>query len=94
LKTFIARYRVGGGRRGTLRQQVIGRFGVITAEQARDVAKGILADAVRGVDPQGAKAAARAEPTLSEVFDLYMEESVATKKASTLSIDRFRVRAT
>lgn len=79
VKTFIARYRAGGGRKGVLRQQVIGRHGVLTAEQARDRAKNALADAIRGADPQSAKAAARAEPTVAELLDLYLEEGVATK---------------
>ncbi|WP_430641217.1 Arm DNA-binding domain-containing protein [Brevundimonas albigilva] len=38
-KTYVARYRVGGGRSGTLRQLVIGRHGAITADEARDEAR-------------------------------------------------------
>ena len=34
-KTFIARYRVGGGRTGIQRQATIGRYGTITPDQAR-----------------------------------------------------------
>lgn len=91
VKTFIARYRVGGGRRGVLRQQVIGRFGTLTAEEAREQARLILADAAKGFDPQARKAAARDELTVSELCDLYLEEGCETKKASTLYVDKSRI---
>ncbi len=91
-KTFIARYRVGGGRTGTLRQQVIGRYGALTAEQARKDAKSLLADATRGKDPQGARADDRAEMTVSTLCDLYLAEGCSTKKAGTLYTDGLRIK--
>ena len=33
-KTFIARYRAGGGRNGRLRQALVGRYGTLTADEA------------------------------------------------------------
>ena len=38
-KTFIARYRAGGGRTGTLRQAKVGRYGTITIEEGRALAR-------------------------------------------------------
>lgn len=90
-KTYVVRYRAGGGRRGTLRQLVIGRHGALTPEKAREAAEKALAAAQLGEDPQADKAAKREELTVSELCDLYLVEGVATKKASTVYIDRTRV---
>lgn len=58
-KTFVARYRMGGGRRGTLRQFKVGRFGKLTVEQARDRATQVMAAVELGQDPQAVRAAWR-----------------------------------
>ena len=48
-KTFIAKYRAnGGGRTATQRVVTIGRFGTLTADQARKQAKKILGGAAVG----------------------------------------------
>lgn len=90
-KTYMVRYRAGGGRTGTLRQLVIGRHGVITAEEARDEARKVLASATKGADPQADRAKVRADITVSELCDLYLEQGVAMKKASTLTTDKSRI---
>ena len=90
-KTFVVRYRVGGGRRGTLRQFKIGRYGKLTPDEARDEARSALARAETGQDPQGERAKARASLTVNELCDLYLAEGVATKKASTNSLDIIRI---
>ena len=90
-KTYIVRYRAGGGRTGTLRQLVIGRHGVITADEARDEARKVLASATKGADPQADRAKVRADITVSELCDLYLEQGVAMKKPSTLITDRSRI---
>src|SRR5689334_8088247 len=50
-KTFIARYRSGGGRSGILRQATLGRFGTITVDQGRSLARKLLGAAASGGDP-------------------------------------------
>lgn len=90
-KTFVVRYRVGGGRRGTLRQFKVGRYGKLTPDEARDEAGKILAQVELGSDPQAVKAAARETLTVAELCDLYLAEGVATKKASTLTLDKIRI---
>jgi|WetSurMetagenome_2_1015567.scaffolds.fasta_scaffold41786_3 integrase len=90
-KTFIVRYRAGGGRRGTLRQFKIGSYGKLTPDQAREEAERILALAELGKDPQRERQQGRAELTVSELCDLYLAEGVGTKKASTVAIDQIRV---
>ena len=70
-KTFVAQYRVGGGRSGTTRRFTIGRYGVLTVEEARQESKKVLATAVQGGDPAGARKAKRLEMTVKELIDQF-----------------------
>lgn len=90
-KTYVVRYRVGGGRAGVLRQMVVGRHGALTADEARDAAKVLLGSAARGGDPQGDRAKVRADITVTELCDLYVAEGMGTKKASTIYTDKVRI---
>jgi integrase len=102
-KSFVCRYRAGGGRAGTLRQETIGRLGILTPDQARGRAKQILGAAASGGDPVGEKRAARQKGiTVGEVCDWYLTEAEAGRllgrkgrpiKASTLATDRNRIDA-
>jgi hypothetical protein len=97
-KTFIVRYRAGGGRTGTLRQANIGRYGTVTVEQARRKAKAMLGAAGAGGDPLGERLASRrAGVTVAEVCDWYLDQADAGRllgrkgrplKASTVAMDR------
>jgi integrase len=91
VKTFIIRYRIGGGRRGTRKQFKIGRYGPLTTAEARKRAEGALADVEHGRDPQAERAKGREALSVAELCDLYLAEGVATKKASTIALDRGRV---
>ena len=91
VKTFVIRYRVGGGRTGVERMHTIGRYGPLTADKARGMAKLALAEVAAGGDPQGGRAASRAEMTVAELCGLYLSEGCATKKESTLATDRGRI---
>ncbi len=91
LKTFIVRYRAGGGRRAPRRQMNIGRFGTVTVEQARCEAKRILGQVAQGKDPAKERTAARRALTVKELCDLYLDQGVGHKKASTLATDRGRI---
>jgi integrase len=103
LKTFVARYRTGGGRSGTLRQKTIGRYGTVTVEEARIAARKLLGAASAGSDPVGeARAAHQAGKTVGEVCDWYFRGAEAGRllgrrgrkiKASTLLSDKSRVEA-
>lgn len=73
-KTFIAQYRTGGGRSGVNRRFTIGRFGVLTVDEARASAKRVLASVVHGADPSGARQAKRREMTVADLIDLYGEK--------------------
>ena len=100
-KTFIARYRVGGGRTGIQRQATIGRYGTITPDQARKLARRTLAAAADGEDPVGTVRSNRQPAiTIAEVCDWYLEQARVGRirgregrliKPSTLAMDRSRI---
>ena len=100
-KTFIARYRVGGGRNGTLRQATIGRYGTLTPDHARTLARKLLGAAAAGGDPVGERRSTR-QPgmTVAEVCDWYLSQAEAGRilgrkgrpiKASTIAMDLSRI---
>jgi hypothetical protein len=97
LKTFILQYRNIEGRS---RRIVIGRYGVLTVEKAREQAKIKLGMVAAGADPADESAASREAITVAEVCDWYLKEAEAGRllgrrhrpiKASTLAMDRSRV---
>ncbi len=75
-KTYILKYRVGGGRDGRDRWGTIGQHGSITPDQARNVAQKWAASVPLGGDPAGSRIAAREAPTVSDLLDSYLEEHV------------------
>lgn len=66
-KTFIAQYRAGGGRSGQTRRYTVGRYGVMTVEEARLEARAILLSAAQGQDPAGKRHAKRCETKMAEL---------------------------
>jgi integrase len=74
-KTFIVRYRAGGGGRNAQRRfMTVGRYGVLTPDQARRRARQILASVATGHDPAGDRSAKRKEMTVADMLDLYRRE--------------------
>lgn len=90
-KTYIARYRAGGGRTGTLRQFKIGSASKLTPDEARDAAEKALARVELGQDPQADRAAKREESTIDALCDEYLKRGVAIKKVSTIKLDKIRI---
>ncbi len=81
-KVFMVAYRTNSGVR---RKPAIGRFGEITVEQARKIAKDWLAEARRGGDPSAEKTTRRRSPTVSALCDRYVEEyAIEHNKPSTI----------
>lgn len=72
-KTFVAQYRAGGGRSGKTRRFTIGRYGVLTVEEARIAARRVLSEAASGRDPSADRSERRAELTVSDLIDLFAE---------------------
>ncbi|WP_374254153.1 tyrosine-type recombinase/integrase [Xanthobacter sp.] len=98
LKSFIVQYRSPEGRH---RRTVIGRYGLMTVEQAREVARDVLTAVAKGLDPKLA-ATKPDELTVGAVCDWYLAEAEAGRilgkrrrpiKASTLAMDRSRIDA-
>jgi len=61
-KVFMLQYRTNAGVR---RKPSIGVFGELTVEQARDLARDLLAEVRRGGDPSLAKSIARSAPDVA-----------------------------
>lgn len=70
-KVFMLSYRTNARLR---RKPSIGRFGELTVEQARDIAKDWLADVRRGEDPSAARAELRKALTIAELCDRFIED--------------------
>ena len=96
-KTFVIQYRNAERR---TRRFVIGQYGVLSVEVARDLAKKKLASVVDGGDPSQERRAAREGMTVAEVCDWYLEEAESGRllgrnrrpiKASSVAGDRSRI---
>ncbi|PHR11654.1 MAG: integrase [Sphingopyxis sp.] len=96
-RSFIIQYRNLEGR---TRRCVIGQYGVLTVEQARDHAKKKLASVIDGADPSAERHAIRQGLTISAICDWYLTEAEAGRligrnrrpiKASTICGDRSRI---
>lgn len=79
---------------------VLGRYGVITVEQARDEARIKLSDVARGQDLADEKRTSREGVTVGQLCDWYLSEAEAGRllgrkrtaiKSSTLVMDRSRI---
>lgn len=97
LKTFVLQYRTLIGRS---RRIMLGRYGVLTAEQARNDAREKLVAVSRGHDPAEESAASRKSKTVGDICDWYLEAAAAGRllgrkrrpiKESTLALDRSRI---
>lgn len=96
--TYMLKYRTADGRQ---RWHAIGRHGSPwTPDDARDKARELLVEIVKGADPSAEKQAARKAATVAELCDLYLADAEAgrlltrrklAKKASTLATDRGRI---
>ncbi len=95
--TFVVFYRTKAGRQ---RWVTIGRYGAMTPTEAREEARRILSEVVRGGDPAGAKQTARAAPTVSELCGDYLASVEAgrlltrlrvAKRPSTVATDKGRI---
>ena len=83
VKSYIVRYRIGGGRSGTLKQMVLGRHGALTPDEARTLGRKALAAVAHGNDPAGVRAQARGALTLSDVAEAFMREHAEAKRKGT-----------
>lgn len=78
-KSYLLKYRVGGGRAGRVRWGVIGQHGTLTPDQAREIARRWAAEVAAGGDPAGEKLDKRQAPTVAELLGDYLRDHVETQ---------------
>src|SRR3546814_7168325 len=74
IKTFVVQYR---NAEGIKRRMNLGRFGVLTVDRARDLAKLKLAEVIVGEDPADKVRQVRKGMTVYEMCSWYLEEARA-----------------
>lgn len=86
-KSFVITYRNSFG---TKRIMTIGKFGVLTLQQAREKAKKLLVEVNEGEDPIAEKQSLAAGQTIASLCDVYMERHAKVHK-KTWKEDRRRI---
>jgi len=89
-KSFVVQFRTGG-RGSQARRKSLGQYGVVTVDQARKVAETYLASASLGNDLVGDEKRVRAEVTVSQLCDEYIQQGMTTNKESTIKTDIGRI---
>ena len=78
-KTFLCRYRVGGARR----QYLLGTYGAVTPEEARNEARRVLSSSALGKDLAQSRYEARRAVRFAELVELFLAEHVSKLKPGT-----------
>lgn len=87
-KAFFYRYRIGGGRGGTVKEPKIGDYGALTVDQARNIARDWAARIRTGADPSAERQSLREAPNMSDLMDRYLTDyATKHKKPSSLRHD-------
>ena len=80
--TFVAEYRPGSGGRNVSKRRVnIGRVGTLTPDEARKLAKTMLADVARGHDPAAVRRRSRETPKFGSFADDMLRDAEVMAKA-------------
>lgn len=88
--SYVVVIRAGRGRTAPLRRITLGTVGKLTPDEARTLAKRVLADVAHGRDPGAERSTERKTLTVSSLIDLFLAEHVkAKKKASTAALYRY-----
>ena len=84
-RSYVVKYRAGGGGRAApQRWATLGRHGALTCEQAREMARQVLASVARGEDPQAVKLGGRAAAArMADLWQRFAAEQLPLKKPST-----------
>ena len=88
-KSYSLRYRVGGGRKATVREPKIGDARAMKLAKARAMAEDWLADVTKGADPGGERLARRKGETMADLFEAFLSDHAEkVKKPSSVANDR------
>jgi integrase len=79
-KSYVLRYRVGGGRRATQRRSALGKCSVLLLADARAMAREYLLEVAKGGDPFGNRRAKRDAPTVTNLLDRYLSDHARPHK--------------
>lgn len=90
--SYIYQYRVRGGRTAPVRKLTIGRLGAFSVEEARAAARKYAQTTALGGDPQREKMAARATPTVRQLFELWEQTDGRRLSPRTLANARSHLR--
>lgn len=83
VKSFSVAYRFGSGRTAPKRRVTLGKYGAMTVDEARQLAKETLADVTRGADPAADRNIEKGSPSVSTLGVDYMDDVKARRKATT-----------
>lgn len=99
-KTFVAQFRVSGGRNGRGRRMTVGTYPTLTVDEARVQARSYLARAMLGDDPAKDRDRARAAETVNDLVDLWLKEAAhrnrrtgAERSPSSVNDEKGRIEA-
>jgi len=70
-KTFIIKYR---NKYKQQRKYTIGKYGIITLDEARRTARKLLSDIAKGIDPSDIKKQGMKDPNMIDLFEQYLKE--------------------
>ena len=79
-KTYVLRYRAGSGRTAPTRRVTLGAVGKLTPDQARDLARKMLATVAHGGDPAAYRAKDRVALTIAELAERYLHDEANRKR--------------
>jgi integrase len=83
VKSFSVLYRAGSGRSAPKRRITLGRFGPLTVENARVLARKALAEVAGGADPASERNARQSAPSVAYVGVEYLADVKARRKTTT-----------
>ena len=89
VKSYIIKYRTIEGRQ---RKMTVGRVGVLTTEEARNLAREKLTEAMKGGDPAGERQEMRKSMTIAELCDEYLKHAKQRLKPNSYSSNESNIR--
>src|SRR5215207_2038617 len=79
-KTYVLRYRARSGRTAPTRRVTLGSVGKLTPDQARELARKMLATVAHGGDPAADRAKDRVALTVAELAERYLHDEANRKR--------------